>query len=155
MRSRAVRCAAVAAVLLLAACSDLDVVTATYGTLAEARQAGAVSAGRIPDGLPAGTREMREAYGESSKRRWGLFNFPPAEGDQLKALLDTSEVSLQNQEIAPPRRIEWWPVLLRGPLDAQQLAATGLRTYKSRSGDLTFAVNWNQGRAYYWSAATK
>jgi hypothetical protein len=27
-----------------------------------------------------------------------------------------------------------------------------LKTYKGRGGDLLYAVNWNQGRAYMWVA---
>ena len=48
-----------------------------------------------------------------------------------------------------PGRIEWWPVILRGTLDAERIQATGLRAYRARSGGLVFAVNWKQGRAYY------
>jgi hypothetical protein len=41
--------------------------------------------------------------------------------------------------------------VLRGDLDAARIAATGLRAYRSKSGDLVFAINWRQGRAYYWA----
>jgi hypothetical protein len=50
-----------------------------------------------------------------------------------------------------PARIEWWPVLLRGALNAESIAATGLRAHESVDGRLIFLVNWNQCRAYYWS----
>jgi hypothetical protein len=135
----------------IGACADNDVVTASYATLAEARQAGAISRGRIPEGLPPGTREMREAFHPGIGRRWGLFSFPAAEGSYLRGLLDASEISVQGMEIEPPRRIEWWPLLLRGALDAERLRSTGLLTHKSRDGQLILAVNWNQGRAYYWT----
>ena len=52
---------------------------------------------------------------------------------------------------SPPRRIEWWPILLREQLDGERLKATGLRAYAAREGDLIYAVNWAQGRGYYWS----
>jgi hypothetical protein len=137
------------------ACADRGVVTASYGTLAEARQAGAIASGRIPEGLPPGTREMREAFDPGMDRRWGLFDFPAAEGAHLKALLEASERPLGGDPAEPPRRIEWWPLVLRGAPDDERIRATGLRTYRSRDGELTFAVNWNQGRAYYWTAAAK
>jgi hypothetical protein len=60
-------------------------------------------------------------------------------------------MSLVNQTCTPPRRIEWWPQLLRERLDHDQIAATGLRAYPAREGDLIVLVNWNQGRAYYCS----
>ena len=148
------RCLALACVAALAlwtiACGDTDVVTGSYATMAEAAAEGAVERGWVPRGLPAGTREIREAHDLDSSRRWGLFNFPPAEADALKALVG-AEISLDGTRVDPPRRIEWWPVLLRGPLKHEQVQATGAKAYAANTGDLVFLINWNQGRAYYWS----
>lgn len=134
-----------------AACSDLDVVTASYRTLDEARDAGAIERGWVPEGLPEGTHELREAHDLDSNRRWGLFNFPPAQGDRLRALLETDEISLAGVTCGIPARIEWWPVLLRGRLDHEGIKSAGLTAYDARRGGLLFVVNWEQGRAYYWS----
>lgn len=142
------------ALLPAAGCRDLDVVTASYATLAEAIQAGAVERGWVPRDLPSGTRELREAHDLDSNRRWGLFNFPPAEAEALRALLG-EEMPIQGIRCDPPRRIEWWPVLLRGALDPEQLRATGLEAYAGLDGELIFAINWNQGRAYYWVRAER
>jgi hypothetical protein len=125
-------------------------VTAAYATLDEAVAAGAVEHGWLPRGLPAGTREIREAHDMESSRRWGLFNFPQSEDGTLRQLLGR-ERSLEGETVNPPRRIEWWPVLLRGALSNDQVRATGLNAYEAREGDLMFAVNWKQGRAYYWT----
>jgi hypothetical protein len=133
-----------------AGCRDVDVVTEAYATLAEAQSAGAVDRGWLPRGLPPGTRELRLAHDLDSHRRWGLFEFPPDEGDALRALLGT-EISFDGLTCNPPRRIEWWPRLLRERLDGEQIKATGLRGYAAKEGDLIFGVNWAQGRAYYWS----
>ena len=143
---------AAAAVLMLgiSGCDDMDIVTETYATLAEARSAGAVERGWLPGGLPAGTRDLRVAHDLDSNRRWGLFNFPQAEGDALRALI-ASEISFNGLTCTPPRRIEWWPVLLRQQLDEERIKATGLRGYSAKGSDLILAVNWEQGRAYYWS----
>jgi hypothetical protein len=136
--------------LAVGGCRDIDVLTETYATLAEAQAAGAVDRGWLPRGLPPGTRELRLAHDVDSSRRWGLFNFSPGEGDALSALIGP-EISLDGLECNPPGRIEWWPVLLRKRLDGERIKATGLRAYAARDGDLVFAVNWAQGRAYYWS----
>ncbi len=142
------------ALLVLAAavagCRDVDVVTETYATLQEAVAAGAVDRGWMPRGLPPGTKEIREAHDLDSNRRWGLFNFPQGEADALRTLLG-SGISLSGQTCNPPRRIEWWPQLLRRELDHDRIMATGLEAYAAREGNLIFAVNWNQGRAYYWT----
>lgn len=139
--------------LPVTACRDADVVTASYATLTEAEQAGAVERGWMPNGLPPGTHDIREAHDLDGNRRWGLFSFARHEAARLQRLLEPTEVSLDGQVSDAPRRIEWWPVLLRDRLDAERIRASGLRVYRSADGSLLFAVNWNQGRAYYWTPA--
>ena len=138
-----------AAVMLLAGCSGPSVQTATYATIAEARAAGAVDDGRVPSILPPGAYELRAAYAIDGPQRWGLFNFREAEAEALRAILQPGEIPLTGIEMEIPGRIEWWPVILRGKLDAERIQTTGLRAYPSSDG-LVFAVNWSQGRAYYW-----
>jgi hypothetical protein len=139
-----------ASVVVAPGCSGLNAQTNSFATLAEARQAGAIAQGWIPDGLPPGTHDIRLAYVPDGPQRWGIVNFPPAEGDTLKALL-ADEMSLQGIDCDVPPRIEWWPIVLRGALDEEQIRATGLRAHRARQRNLVFAVNWNQGRAYYWT----
>lgn len=143
-------CAAL--LLAAAACSASNTVTQSYATLAEARQAGAVAQGALPDGLPPGTREIRTAHLPGTSQRWGLFNFPPSEAAALKAILTEGEVPLAGAYVNVPGRIEWWPVALRGDIDAERVGTTGLRAYHTTDGALIVAVNWNQGRAFYWPA---
>ena len=142
---------ALAAVCIVSACRNLDVVTASYATLAQARAAGAIERGWVPEGLPEGSYELREAHDLDTNRRWGLFSFPPAEREALRALLEPAEVSLTGVSVDIPSRIEWWPVLLRGALDHEQIKTTGLKAHRAVQGDLLFVVNWEQGRAYYWT----
>lgn len=149
-RARRLLAAGFVVALAQPACRDFDVVTASYRTLADARAAGAIERGWVPDGLPEGTYELREAHDLDSNRRWGLFNFPPGEADALRDLLEHSETSLEGLRCDIPSRIEWWPVLLRGRLDPERIRTTGLRAYRARRGDLLFVVQWEQGRAYYW-----
>jgi hypothetical protein len=151
MKNGASRRAVILLVIGAVACSNLDVVTETYATLQEAREAGAIERGWVPDGLPAGTTDLREAHDLDSNRQWGLFMFPQAEGDVLRQLLQPDEVSLKGRTIDIPGRVEWWPVLLRGALDDEKIKSTGLRAYRSVRGDRLFLVNWRQGRAYYWT----
>ena len=152
MRSRVVSglLSALAVGIAVSGCRDVDVVTETYATLSEAQTAGAADRGWLPRGLPPGTYELRLAHDLDSQRRWGLFNFPPDQGDALRPLLG-AEISFDGLSCNPPRRIEWWPVLLRAELDGERLKATGLRVYAASDGDLIHAVNWAQGRGYYWS----
>ena len=136
---------------VLSACSDLDVVTHTYATAAEARAAGAVERGWLPRLVPAGAHDIRTAHDEAgSGRRWGLFSFAPTDERALRDALGP-EVSFEGVGADAPPRIEWWPVLLRGTLDAGRVAATGLKGYRVPGDELVTAVNWNQRRAYYWT----
>jgi len=144
--------AALAAGLGASACRNLDVVTASYATLAQARAAGAIERGWVPEGLPEGSYELREAHDLDSNRRWGLFSFPQAQRDTLRALLQPEEMSLSGVRVDIPARIEWWPILFRGPLDDEQIRTAGLKAHRAAQGDLVFVVNWEQGRAYYWKA---
>ena len=143
-------CAAGLATILFAGCRNIDVVTEAYATLAEAQSAGAIDRGWMPRGLPPGTGEIRVAHDLDSNRRWGLFNFPTSEGDALRALI-AGEISFDGLTCNPPRRIEWWPILLREQLEGEEIKAAGLRAYAAKEADLIFAVNWGQGRAYYWT----
>jgi len=122
--------------------------TGVYATLEEARAAGAIDRGWVPQGLPAGTSDMRVAYVDDGVQ-WGVFAFPPAQGDALRALLG-EEVAGNTVHCTAPGRFEWWPHVLRDPIDLNTAHSTGLRLYASRDSRRTFAVNWNQGRAFYW-----
>ena len=122
-----------------------------FATLAEARQAGAIANGWIPEGLPSGAHDIREGHVPGTSQHWGLFEFP--NGEEAHAAC-AAEARRRCRPTASrcdvPARIEWWPLVLRGPLDGTRLAATGMRLYRASTGDVLFAVNWNQGRAYYW-----
>jgi len=143
-------CAVLVATPFLAACAGVRSQTNTYATLAEARQAGAIANGWIPEGLPSGSHDIREGHVPDTPQRWGIFEFPQAEEGMLRALVEPQEISVDGLPCDVPARIEWWPRVLRGPIDASRVAATGARVYRARAGGLLFAVNWNQGRAYYW-----
>lgn len=134
--------------LFLGACGDLEVVTNTYATAMEARPA--VERGWIPPILPPGAHDLREAHDNAGTRRWGLFSFTADDADLLRSRLGP-ELNLTGIRADAPPRIEWWPILLRGSLDAERLAATGLKGYSVPGQQLVIAVNWNQRRAYYWS----
>jgi len=140
---------------LLAACSGIKAQTNSFATLDEARLAGAITDGRMPQGLPPGSHDIREGHVPGTPQRWGLFEYPHEEEASLRGLLQANEISADGQRCEVPARIEWWPRILRGQLDEPQLAATGIRMYRAKEGNLLFAVNWNQGRAYYWSQVTE
>ena len=123
----------------------------SFASIAEARAAGAVERGCVPGMLPSGAYELRAAYEPSGWRRWGLFNFRTEDAEALRAAIGVEETTFDGMQVDIPGRIEWWPVAMRGALDSATLNATGLRAYRVKDVPLVFAVNWSQGRAYYWA----
>jgi hypothetical protein len=140
--------AALAAALALTACASLRSETDAYATLAEAKAAGAIDRGWVPEGLPQGTTDLRDAHVPSGAH-WGLFSFPPAQASALHTLVGP-EITANPPPCDPPSRIEWWPRMLRTPINLDTAHTTGLRLYTSRDQRRIFAVNWEQGRGYYW-----
>jgi len=135
------------AVAVLAACSDLRVKVGVFQTLDDARAAGAVTAGWVPEGLPADASDLREGHLPDG-RHWGVFTFPQNGDAAVRALLG-SEITTGTLICDPPGRLEWWPRLVRTPVNVDQVRSTGFRLYRGADGR-TYVVNWGQGRAYYW-----
>jgi hypothetical protein len=137
------------AVLAAGACagSPLSVKVGVYNSVAEAREAGAVSAGWIPEGVPPGAGDLREGH-MADGRHWGVFSFKAAEEPLVRALVGP-EITAGTLDCEPPRRLEWWPRLLLSPVDVEKVRSTGFRLYNA-TGGRTYAINWGQGRAYYW-----
>jgi hypothetical protein len=134
--------------LLATCCAGIETTSNVYATVAEARAAGAIERGWVPEGLPASATDLREAH-RGPEAQWGVFVFPPADGAAVRALVG-AELTGAPPQSDPPGRLEWWPGILRSPLNLEQLQSTGLRLYRSRDHRLTYAVNWQQGRAFYW-----
>jgi hypothetical protein len=137
------------ALALLGGCSDLRVKIGVFDSVDEARAAGAVAAGWVPDGLPADASDLREGHLPDG-RYWGVFSFPRADDAAIRALL-RDEITSGTLSCDPPGRLEWWPRLLWSPVDVEKVRTTGFRLYHGADGR-TFVVNWGQGRAYYWRA---
>lgn len=138
-----------AAAIVAGACTGVNAKTSTYATMAEAQPA--IDQGFMPAGLPSSSYEIRAAYVPDGWQRWGIINFPQAATAELRSFLKPEEVSLAGLRCDVPGRIEWWPVQLRDQLDAERIAATGAKAYRSHTGNLIVVVNWTQGRAYYWT----
>jgi hypothetical protein len=133
--------------LALGACSDLQVKVGIYANVDEARKAGAIASGWVPDGLPANASDLREGHVPDG-RHWGVFSFPAGDAAPVRALLGT-EIAAGTLTCEPPGRLEFWPRLLLSPIDVERVRSTGFHLYSGRDVR-TYAVNWGQGRVYYW-----
>jgi hypothetical protein len=138
----------VLSVLVVPGCSDLRVKQGIYTNLEDAKASGAVQAGWVPAALPANAADFREGHLPDG-RHWGVFTFAPQDAEAVRALLGP-EITATPPACDPPRRLEWWPSLLNTPIDLERVKSTGFRLYTERGGQRAFAINWGQGRAYYW-----
>jgi hypothetical protein len=134
-------------VLGVLGCNDLRVNVGVFDNVEEARAAGAVAAGWVPDGLPKSANDLREGHLPDG-RYWGVFAFPRADERAIRALVG-EEITGGTLTCDPPGRLEWWPRLVQSPVDVAKVRGTGFQLYRA-PGARTFVVNWGQGRAYYW-----
>jgi hypothetical protein len=132
---------------VLGACGDLNVKMGIYANLDEARRAGAFAHGWVPEGLPAAASDLREGHVPDG-RHWGAFSFAAADAAPVRGLLGP-EITTGTLKCEPPGRLEFWPRVLLSPVDVERVRSTGFRLYSGRDSR-TYAVNWGQGRAYYW-----
>jgi hypothetical protein len=131
--------------VVLGGCSNLRVKAGVYANLDEVRKAGAGN--WVPEGLPPGTSDLREGHLPDG-RHWGAFSFPGADAAPIRALLGP-EVTTGTLSCDPPGRLEFWPRVLQSPVDVERVRSTGFRLYTGRDAR-TYAINWGQGRVYYW-----
>jgi hypothetical protein len=131
--------------VVLAGCSDLRVKSGIYANLDEVRKAGAGN--WVPEGLPAAVSDLREGHLPDG-RHWGAFTFPSTDAAPVRTLLGL-EVTSGTIRCEPPGRLEFWPRVLLSPVDIERVRSTGFRIYQGRDARL-YAINWGQGRAYYW-----
>lgn len=137
----------VVSLVLAAGCSDLRVKLGVFATGEEARSGGAIAAGWVPDGIPPLASDLRAGYLPDG-RHWGVFAFRGADADAVRALT-REEITSGTLTLNPPGRLEFWPRILRTSANLEEVRSTGFRVYRGSDGR-TYAINWGQGRAYYW-----
>ena len=133
--------------LTLAACGDLRVKLGVFNTAEEARTAGAIAAGWVPSGIPETASDLRAGYMPDG-RHWGVFAFRPSDAGVVRQLT-REEIASGPLTCDPPGRLEFWPRVIRTPVDVERVRSTGFRLYRGTDAR-TYAINWGQGRAYYW-----
>ena len=133
--------------LLGAACSDLQVKMGVFNRAEDARAAGAVAAGWLPEGTPASATELRIGYLPDG-RHWGVFAYVAADEPAVRALIG-DEITSGTLECQPPGRLEFWPRILLTPINVERVRSTGFRVYRGRDARI-YAINWGQARVYYW-----
>jgi hypothetical protein len=133
--------------LAIAGCGDLRVKMEVFNTAEDARRAGAPGSAWMPDRIPSGATDLRAGHLPDG-HHWGVFAFPSTEADVVRSLVH-EEITSGTLSCDPPGRLEFWPRLLNSPIDVERVRSTGFRLYRGGDGR-TYAINWGQGRSYYW-----
>ena len=102
-----------AVVFMLTGCGEPPL-EAEYADLEAAIAAGAVGSGRIPAGLPASAREIRERRAIDSNELWVRFVFDPAELDTVTGRCrEIPSLEVIHPRLSRTDRIPWWDPGLR------------------------------------------
>ena len=116
--------------VLFAGCGDLRVKMGIYANLDEARKAGAIASGWVPEGLAAGTSDLREGHLPDG-RHWGAFTFPSADeraGARAARIGDHDRHA--RVRAARPARV--LAARAASPVDVERVRSTGFRLYRGR-----------------------
>jgi hypothetical protein len=143
-------------VCVLAGC-DHDRTESFYPSLVDAEKDGAIERRWLPDVLPQSSRNIHVAGDLSPSRVWCVFEFLPADSEQMrKALKSIDNLPPVLANVPKPGK-PWWPPLLEGDFDLRRLHEVGLQLYiveepataSTTTIDL-FAINWVKGRGFMY-----
>jgi hypothetical protein len=108
--------------VLLAGCGEQ--IETSYGSMAEARRANAVTRGWIPPFLPASSSAIHEVHDLDTNEVWGTFRFPWSDAGFTSTLPGWSlRERVPQLVIRAPRNVSWWPEPLTGSLTASELGS--------------------------------
>jgi hypothetical protein len=113
-----------------------------YASADDARRAGAVDRGWIPDWLPDSARAIREAHDIDSNQGLVAFTFDPRDG----RIPPDSCTQVQRETLRPaPFSASWWP----RDVPPSSLV-THRHVYYRCGGGSYVALSRSDGQLYYW-----
>jgi hypothetical protein len=129
-----------------------------YASLAEAEKDGAITRGWIPDEfLPRSSRSIHEVHDLSPSTEWCAFEFAPTDSQNLLSKLKHVEVLPPPLRHVPRPGVAWWPSVLVGDLDVEQIHKSDFDLYfverpltSVSTGYWLFAINWKTGRGFFY-----
>ena len=148
-------------VVFLACCGCSDSFDASYATLDDARRAGAISRGWIPECLPSSSREIREHHDIDINHGWMRFGFEPADSVVfLHAIRRVPDDSIRFLQLAIPS-VPWWnsslsPGRLPEASNERGFLFFTLRYEETNEAGTVFTTDWrfalklSEGVGYGW-----
>lgn len=145
----------VAAIALVQSCGNRR--NLFYGSLADAKRAGEIDRGWIPDYLPKSSHSIHVAYDPESPRTWCAFEFSPVDSQILdNNLTHVDTVPARVKHLGDPGR-SWWPDFLTGTLDPAKIRRRGFDLYvavepdvQSNTDLVLFVLDSANGRGYFY-----
>jgi hypothetical protein len=142
---------------LVAGCGDRQ--ESFYPNLSDADKAGAIMRGWVPDDiLPASSRTIHVVGELSPSKEWCGFEFLPADSQRLLKNLKSVDALPPAVKHIPSPDVSWWPSVLKGNLDVEKIREAGFQLYvverpatSVTTEILLFAIDWPQGRAFFYS----
>ena len=144
--------ALIALTLGISLLSCRETVSTNYASSSEARRAGALEKGWLPNVLPPSAVDIWERHDIDTNETWGAFRF--ATSDAAGLLSAVAPVDASTQTVRDPGDAPDWPDALRGRLGRDRLDPVGLEVFKSTAQELYLAVDWKRGIAYFWRPAS-
>jgi hypothetical protein len=148
--------------ILALGCSEMDIRENYYENMAEARSAGALEAGWIPDIIPPSSTEIHERHDVDSEETWVTFSFSKNDMQEMASRLEQVNVSeVPKENFTSSGDVDWWPRNLRSSLRNSKGRRTPLEIYKynrmvefathKRSAPCFVVIDWDSNLAYFWN----
>ena len=145
---------------LLVGCRG-DRVEWSYASIADAKKAEPSAQSWVPDELlPESSRNLVVAGESSPSREWCAFEFTPSDSGRLlklKALNKIDDLPQSVRRVQNPHKM-WWPNVLVGSLDPQEIRSTGLQLFIAEKPAnavnttiFLFALDLAKGQGYFYS----
>jgi len=115
--------------------------------MSEARRAGEVDRGWLPDILPDGATNVRERHNIDTNETWCSFDLTGAESSRLRAAMSPLAPHHVSAWVVRPPGVGWWPRVLEGALDSRAVDKSGME-----AGSLVFALEAGGRRGYMYRA---
>jgi hypothetical protein len=150
-----VLCVTLTACIVVEGCGDNR--DLFYNALADAAKAGEIDRGWIPGYLPKTSRAIHLTEQDSPSKEWCAFEFLPTDSQSLRERLKSVAGLPPSVRRVPSPGVPWWPAMLNGNLDAQNIHKEGFELYLVKApadsvstwADL-FAINWSEGLGFFY-----
>lgn len=128
-----------------------------YPTLSDADRDGAITRGWIPELLPNSSHSIHEVHDLSPSTEWCAFEFVISDSEVFRKSLKRVDALRPPIGRVPNPGVSWWPSILDGTLDIENIHRSGFELYLVETADTSvttnvslFAVDWPKGRGFFY-----